>query len=172
MQPVVTYEGSVFSSADYGGESGEEPAPDTRRIVGFEAIDTHVEHLLEAWETHSDFNAGIDALTILAGYPERYAAPSSTLYEALRHDITAAVTRAERPADILIHAMQLPELYDMLTQEVMTEITSETPLDTALRNPLVEGYLDAYAQMNLTQGGKFEALRQLYLACKSDTSTL
>lgn len=172
MQPVITYEGNVFSSANYTGESGEKPASEVRRIVGFEAIDMHVEHLLDAWETNGDFDAGIDALTILESYPQHYSAPSNELYEVLRHDITTAITSAERPADILIHTMQLPALYHMLTQEVMAKITSEIPLDTTLRNPLVDSYLDTYARTNLTQGGKLEALRHLYLACKSGISTL
>ena len=173
-RPVVTYEGEVFSSATYRENDTLRLSPDMSYVIGFDAIDKHVESLLEQWETDDNIAAGIDAYTIFESFPDHYQPPTTALQETLIADVNRAIeSGGDRPTALIIHAMQVPALYDALTRDVLAQITtSNTPLDQLLGTPLIDGYLNSYAQMNLTQGGKMEALRHILLACKSDDSAL
>jgi hypothetical protein len=171
VQPMLVYEGTVLSSAGYR-EENLSTSPEIHCIIGFEMIDAHLVTLLEQWRTSGVSDAGIDAYTILESFPDRYQMPTDELRYELVAEIVKEVAITDNPAEIIIHAMQLPHVYDILAQQVGAQLMSDTPLDITLQDPLVDAYLDAYAQMHLTRGGKFEALRQLYLACKSDDSAL
>lgn len=172
-QPVLVYEGSVLSSAGYR-EVDESSYPEFRRMIGFETIDAHLVALLEEWRVTGISRAGIDAYTIIESFPGHYQLPIDGIVDTLALEVIKEVQFADNPAEIIIHTMQVASLYEILSRQVLAQLMSEVPLDETLRDPLVDAYLEAYAQMELPEdrGGKMEALRRLYLACKSDDSAL
>jgi hypothetical protein len=173
IQPVLVYEGSVLSSAGYR-DMGEPSSSELHRIIGFEMIDAHLVQLLEEWRTSGASGAGIDAYTIIESFPDRYQLPTDNLADTLALRVIEEVRSDDNPAEIIIHTMQVPKVYEILGRQVSAQLMSDAPLDRTLQDPLVEAYLQAYAQMELPEGkgGKMEALRHIYLTCKSDSSTL
>lgn len=175
VQPSLVYEHDSFSSVGYIGEV-HSSNPDTRRIVGFEAIDSHLEGLLENWEETGDVDAAIDATTIISQFPGHYPLPSKPLQEALiacvLKELAKVPEHPEIAREIVIRCHQVPELYQQVTDYVRTRLDSSDVLDTVVQEPTVSAYLSAFTRNELGHDGQLEALRYLLTPCKLDDSEL
>lgn len=157
--PRVIYEGKVFSSANYN-PTDTAPLPEDNRVIsGFNAIDEHVEALFEQWEEGEPL-AGIDALTIIEAFSDHYNEIPQVLKDRLFAQVLDEIKTSSHPADIITQCMQLPYVYEQLTNTVMEMLYSGSSLRT-LNDPLVSGYLEAYAEHELGRGGTLDALRAL-----------
>lgn len=174
-QPRIVYEHSSVASIGHIGEMHSQN-PDTKSIVGFEEIDTHLEGLLETWEEKGNVDAAIDACTIISRLPEHYpplsVAMQDALVECVLNKLHEIPKDAKTAREIVIRSRQMPEVYQQLTEYVQSRLDSSDLLDAVVKEPLVSAYLDAFSLMDLGREGPLEALRYLLHPCKLDDSEL
>ena len=176
VQPSLVYEHDSFSSVGYIDEVRSRN-PDTQSIVGFEAIDSHLERLLEDWEETGDVNAAIDACTIISQLPEHYPSLSASMRDALMECVFNKLHETPNDPNIaremVIRSQQVPELYQQLTAFVRSRLDSSGMLDDIVKESTVAAYLSAFTKNDLGhRDGQLEALRYLLTPCKLDDSEL